>query len=459
MVRVQQVGLAERQGSDQVSNSTGEHALAVFWRQQENPNEFESFVLHVRNNEQYLQWETAITKLMIADQERREMRERDRLSSGGMGSMSSGIGRRHISTASNFAATPASEGPSSLAGGYFERDAAGWDDDVGTPNTSASSTPYLSRRTLSQSGAPRGPDRYSNLSSRSSHDDPNGMLMAQWRSQQGFAAVPPMPVRTMSDASTFTEASFGNPSGLPRAGLGRGGVQTKLGRIMSEDLHSPSLASMPEVNEAGQEVLRNVPAEHGNARYGAAGGPGRLSNGANLAPSQPPNLRMRSASTPNVYQLPLMQPGQHTPPTPSPYGTSPQGYRLPTESEHSYNDPRYPDEAVHYGPDGSRIIDSRYNPSKSSLGTTEFDMKRSSNRSSRSTEVSDGSYSPKTPHEGLVPDSARIASSLGNSGDVSQIFGKQNVIVKVHVHSPNVSSSLMRAFCDLMLMVTFRLRF
>jgi cell division control protein 24 len=389
----------------------------VYWRQQENPNEFESFVLHVKNAEQYNQWEAALTKLMAADQKRREMRDKDR--------HSLGTSRRHISAATNFAATPASEGPSTgpLNGSYFERDlgSAGWDDDGGTPSTSASSTPYLSRRTLSQSGVPRPPDRYSNMSARSSNDDPNGLLMAQWRSQQSAAPMPPIPMRNSSEASVATEASFGNPSSLPRSSLGRGGLPTRIARVMSDDSHGPALAATPETYEAGQEILRSNGGETNGSRYtnGAAGA--RPMHGVYPSASQSPSLRMRSASSPNVYQLPKIGGDGHNPQTSPMHSGSPLGiYDSRTVTPHDYGDP-----AAQYANDGHRGSDPRF---------------KSSNRGSGSTEGSDASsHSPKTPFDGQVPDSAKIASGTftGSSTDVSH-YSKQNVIIKVL--SPNVSS-------------------
>ena len=401
---------------------SGEYALSVYWRQQENPNEFESFVLHVKNSEQYTQWEAAITKLMAADQKRREMRDIDRHSS-------LGANRRHISSATNFAATPASDGPSTgpLSGGYFERDTvmAGWDDDGGTPSTSASSTPYLSRRTLSQSGMARPPDRYSNLSARSSNDDPNGLLMAQWRSQQNATPMPPIPMRNSSDASIVTEASFGNPSSLPRSSLGRGGLPTRIARVMSDDSHGPALATTPETSEAGQEILRSNGADTPNSRYTNGGIGGRSSNGFYPPPSQTPSLRMRSASSPNVYQLPKIGSDASNPQTSPMHSASPLGVydARNNVTAHDYGDP-----GAHYVSDGHQGSDPR------------FKSPKASNRGSGSTEGSDASsHSPKTPFDGQVPDSAKIASGhfTGSSTDMSQPY-KQNVIIKVL--SPNVSA-------------------
>lgn len=408
----------------------GDYALAVYWRQQENPNEFESFILHVKNSEQYTQWEAAINKLMIADRHRREMRDRDR--------HSTGTGRRYISPASNFAATPAIDTymGSANGGGYFERDtgSAGWDEEVGTPSTSASSTPYAARRTLSGSGPSNGtrpPDRYSNMSARSSHDDPNGLLMAQWKSsQQGGSAgmVPPMPYRNASDASVATEASFGNPSGLPRGSLGRS-IQTKMGRVLSDDSYGSELASTPEMSEAGQEILQTIKP---NSRYASGIGLSRLSNGNGMSNPQAPSLRMRSASTPNVYQVPRPEnEAQQVTPTHSPIKSSAYPTRaLAAPTYDSHNDPM--------NREASRTMDRRY-PSKPSVATNNehHDFKRSSARSSRSTEMSEtSSHSPKTPFDGHLPDSAKIAT--GMYGDVY----KQNVIVKVS--SPNVSCSSTR---------------
>lgn len=402
----------------------------MYWRQQENPNEYESFVLHVKNSEQYNKWEAAITKLMAADQKRRETRDKERHSS-------VGVNRRHISAATNFAATPASEGPSTgpLSGGYFERDlaSAGWDDDGGTPSTSASSTPYMSRRTLSQSAVTRPPDRYSNPSARSSNDDPNGLLMAQWRSQQNTAPMPPIPIRNSSDASIATEASFGNPSSLPRSSLGRGGLPTRIARVMSDDSHGPALATTPETSEAGQEILRSNGTDSHNTRHmngGMSAGGRPPMNGVFPSAAQSPSLRMRSASSPNVYQLPKIGGEGHTPHASPLHSASPLGVY---DSRNNVTSHDYGDVDAHYTNGGHRGSDPR------------FKSPKASNRGSGSTEGSDASsHSPKTPYDGHVPDSAKIASGTftGSSTDISQPY-KQNVIIKVL--SPNVGVSTDRS--------------
>jgi cell division control protein 24 len=425
----------------------GEYALAVYWRQQENPNEFESFVLHVKNSEQYAQWETAITKLMVADQKRREMRDKDR--------HSSTTSRRHISAATNFLATPASEGPMTgplSAGGYFERELGsnGWDEDGGTPSTSANSTPYMSRRTLSNSGMSRAPDRYSNtvLSARSSQDDSNGMLQAQWRSQQGAVPVPPVPYRNSSDASIVTEASFGNPSSLPRSSLGRGGIPPRMARVMSDDSHGPALPATPEMHESGQEVLRNAGTESGSSRHINGAVSARLSNGSHSSAAQSPSLRMRSASSPNVYQLPRINGEVGGSGSPAVNSASPLGTHEPrTVNAYDYGDPN----------ESRRGADNHQAPAKPWLTSAEYGggFKSSSNRGSGSTEGSDASsHSPKTPFEGQVPDSAKIASGMftGSSTDVAHAY--KNVIVKVI--SPNVSLKLSEALflpCQLMFLL------
>jgi len=436
MVSLPGQALLRSNGIDVSMAMTGEYALAVFWRQQENPNEYESFVLHVKNSEQYAQWEAAITKLMVADQKRRETREKDR--------HNSTTSRRHISAATNFLATPASDGPmtgSLSAGGYFERELGsnGWDEDGGTPSTSANSTPYMSRRTLSNSGMPRPADRYPNtvMSARSSHDDSTGTLQAQWKSQQGPIPVPPVPYRNSSDASIVTEASFGNPSSLPRSSLGRGGIPPRMARVMSDDSHGPALATTPEMHESGQEVLRNAGAESiSSSRHANGAVSARLSNGNHSSASQSPSLRMRSASSPNVYQLPRINGDAGGSGSPAVNSASPLG----THEPRTVNAYDYAEQS-----ENRRGPDHHQAPAKPWLTSAEYggDFKSSSNRGSGSTEGSDASsHSPKTPFEGQVPDSAKIASGMftGSSTDVTHAY--KNVIVKVI--SPNVSLRILR---------------
>lgn len=280
-------------------SKNGVYTLKIFWRQQENPMEFEHFVLHVKNSEQLQKWEAEISKLMEADASRRAERERRQ--------------RQYISPTSNFAVTPAAE---QVMQGHTElrRGSNNWEEE-GTPSTTVSNK---SMRTS---------DRYSGHSMRNSTEDT--ILVSQLRYQQGMGVgAPPIPMQRMHSTQSLD----------PR---------TKVIRGTSDDSYGPALNI-----EDPQEILRSTSTQGNAAFY-----------------QQAPALRMRSASSPNVYGSGSVQ-------------------MQPTSSSSTWES-----QANQY---------NQYNPSKVSLAAqsdavvSEFGFKRSSN-SSNATEVSEGS-TPETPY-------------------------------------------------------------
>lgn len=325
-------------------SKNGDYALRVFWRSQENPMEFEHFVLHVKNSEQLAKWESKITSLMRADQSRREQRERERR------------GRNYVSPASNFPITPANEqgpyGENELRRGSSTSTA--WDEE-GTPSTTASSHRPI-----------RASERYSSHSIRNSTDDQH-VLPSHLRYQQ-VVGVPPVPMQRLQSTQSLEPTR-------------------KAHRGMSDDTYGPSLASSSTDDQ--QEFLRSVAAEGGR--------------GVNY---QSPALRMRSASSPNVYGVGAVD-SQPSPASSTVNGGG--GVGGWTSQSQTYAD---------------------YNPSKVSLAAhsdgphSDFGFKRSSN-SSNATDVSEAS-TPDTPYEGAV-----LAAALPS---LAEHVTTENVIVKVRYY-------------------------
>jgi len=157
-----------------------------------------------------------------------------------------------------------------------------------TPSMGSSATyvsqsygPSSGRRVQSQQAPPA--DRQAELRARAMTEDQFGPSMTQWRSQQ----PPPLPrlASAMSALSTGSEASFG--VGPPRSG--RQISQSRLGRAEEIEEESPTEAA------SGYNYPRYAPAR------GMARAP---SHGVGPTVPHPPPLRSRSASSPNVYQVP-----------------------------------------------------------------------------------------------------------------------------------------------------------
>jgi hypothetical protein len=391
----------------------------VYWRQQEDPNEYENFVLHLKNSEQFQKWQTEITKLMKADQERREQRQREALSKDRQVRASAASRMQYPSY---FPMTPASDfvGQSAAtSGGFFtEEDARRLpelglqDDHTGLPS-GYSSPPFNmngSRRTHSQQGLPRASDRYSQNSMRSTSGDHNN-VMSQWRSQTGSPSVPPMP-RKMSELSVVTEASFSNSHAAHRAKLSLGKFAT-----VGDEQQGSTLSPTPETEDSMANPVSSL----------RGPGAGMFRNVSTTAPSVPnpqmlSSLRMRSASSPQVFQSPTVSDAFYPPqPPPQMTGAPPPP---PPHSSGSWSS------SVPYPSADSGV--RAFHPSKIALIAPDFDPKRSSS-SSFSSQPSDDSRPPDTPYSGHVKE-----LRSGDSGESLPAFSHM-VIVKVH--SERVSSS------------------
>lgn len=386
------------------------------------PAGLDSFVLIGRSEEQVGKWNDKIHELVrvqAAARQERNANERRQSPS------------HYVSPSSQFAPiTPAVERPPNGGFNYYQPEDR-WDLDEAfsrsgrsTPSGSGSgpypmaAIPMGARRTQSTQGLP--PDRQAEiLRARAYTEDQNGPNMQQWRNQQpssSMPAMPPMP-RLMSASSTASEASFGNPSGVRP--LKSQMSQARLGRANEESDESPQASYPSHYSSGGSDgTVRGPP-----SRLGMRAEMSRTpSQGMTPTIQQPsPPLRMRSASSPNVYQMP--QVGSSLPPVPA-GRMSPQ----------TWND-GYPQ-------------DTSFNPSKSTLGTSSSTnsssayLKRAS-AGSNATELSEASsHSPVTPYSnGVVNGSAPV--SRQGSGDSGR-----GALMMCKVHFINVSHSFPQAGSD-----------
>jgi hypothetical protein len=379
----------------------------VYWRQQEDPNEFENFVLHLKNSEQFQKWHTEISKLMKADQDRREQRQREAESKD---RQVRGSAASRMQYPSYFPMTPASElvGHSANSnGGFFDDDSRGMQE--GTPSGNGySSPPYNGngpRRTHSQQGVSWASERHSENSMRSASGDHNSSL-AQWRNHTSSPSAPPMP-RKMSELSVVTEASFGNPHHVHRSKLSLGKFATT-----ADDQHGSMLASTPE-NEMASDMH-----QVSSMRPNGVANAGTFRHVSSTAPSVPhpqmlSALRMRSASSPQVFQSPAVSDAFY----PHQQALQSTASQASAASSGSWT-PGVPYPSADPGV-------RAFHPSKISLAAPDFDPKRSSS-SSFSSQPSDDSRPPDTPYSGQGRELRG-----GDSGESLPAFSRM-VIVKVH---------------------------
>lgn len=397
--------------------STGDYALAVYWRQQEDPNEFENFVLHLKNSEQFQKWHTEISKLMKADHDRREQRQREAESKD---RQIRGSAATRIQYPSYFPMTPASDLVTQSAtpgGGFFTEDDARGVHDASLNGGGYSSPPLNaggSRRTHSQQAVQWASDRHSETSMRSASGDHHGSS-AQWRNNSSSPSAPPMP-RKMSELSVVTEASFGNPHAVHRSKLSLSKFST------SGDDQPAMLAPTPE-NETTSDTY------HSNSmRSNGVPNAGMFRHVSSTAPSVPhpqmlSALRMRSASSPQVYQTSTVSDA---------FYPQQQGLQSATQQTSAASSGSWTP-GVPYPSADSGV--RAFHPSKISLAAPDFEPKRSSS-SSFSSQPSDDSRPPDTPYSGQGRELRG-----GDSGESLPAFSRM-VIVKVH--SDRVSVRLAR---------------
>lgn len=353
---------------------------------------------------------------MKADHDRREQRQREAES---RDRQIRGSAASRMQYPSYFPMTPASDLVTQSAtsgGGFFTEDDARRVHDASLNGGGYSSPPLNaggSRRTHSQQGVQWASDRHSETSMRSASGDHHGSL-AQWRNNSSPSA-PPMP-RKMSELSVVTEASFGNPHAVHRSKLSLGKFST------SGDDQPAMLAPTPE-NETTSDTY------HLNSmRSNGVPNAGMFRHVSSTAPSVPhpqmlSALRMRSASSPQVYQTSTVSDA---------FYPQQQGLQSATQQTSAASSGSWTPGAPY--PSAESGVRA-FHPSKISLAAPDFDPKRSSS-SSFSSQPSDDSRPPDTPYSGQ----GRELRS-GDSGESLPAFNRM-VIVKVH--SDRVSARLAR---------------
>ncbi|WVQ67107.1 uncharacterized protein L199_005301 [Kwoniella botswanensis] len=286
----------------------------------------DSFIMIGRSEEQMKKWADKVTELATAERKKQEANRNSR------SAMSSGMysGSEKTYQHSSFAPpTPSAEKPPfafppPLPGQGSQFPSAEDDDQDGlisgrtTPSLSnhghaqGNTSPYTSvhpttgRRVQSQQSMPAA--MQAEFRARALTEDQYGPSMTQWRSQQQ-PMPPPLPRLTsaMSTLSTASEASFG-----PGVGSGsRYYPHPAMSRTMS--------GAGSRILQRADEAEEDSPTEQREAfnRYGPARGMARApSHGVAPTVPYPPQLRNRSASSPNVYQQPQMAPNSALPPLP-----------------------------------------------------------------------------------------------------------------------------------------------
>lgn len=260
------------------------------------------------------------------------------------------------------------------------------------------------RRVQSQQAAPVS---RAELRARAMTEDQFGPSMTQWRSQQ----PPPLPrmgsgMSAMSTMSAASEASFGQAPPTSARGL-RQMSSSRLGRSEEVDEDSPTETSY---------------SQSGYSRFAPSRGMTRTPS-QGIQPSvpypHPPPLRMRSASSPNVYQEPKVM-AAPLPPIPN------SAWEEQSPKSQAMAPPSIAASSSTTLVGGTAYFTKRISGSMSGGG------KRSSGES-HSTETSDSSQqSPATPY-GNVPGSVPSVSRQSSQDAVSGLpsMGTGNMLVKV----------------------------
>ncbi|KAM0747778.1 hypothetical protein T439DRAFT_292360 [Meredithblackwellia eburnea MCA 4105] len=326
------------------SRLPGQYLLEVRWR---GDVAEEAFTIKCRTEELLKQWQRMIMKAVEeAPQNRRRTHH-----------LSSRQSNRGInSPLSQFPGTPLSEaGPSSAASihshyseasGYspyppsqanmaqpsYPPNSNGFDDE----DADGYDIPESGRSTPSNLGSRRGPttrslppgekeDRSSSSRPRAQTEDSSSAVINQWRNQTPTGDYPPVP-RGASHSSQASESHSLRSSASSRQLRGKqsqewaGNSQGSNGTYSSGHTASPgpSYARLPTSHVHGQEEEMNTPR------------PGGLARGTSLANThhhqqqqgypQPPPMRNRSASSPNIYQVSPNPNGTHSDEWNNPYG-------------------------------------------------------------------------------------------------------------------------------------------
>ncbi|WRT70284.1 uncharacterized protein IL334_007282 [Kwoniella shivajii] len=382
----------------------------------------DSFIMIGRTEDQMKKWADKVMELATAERKIQEANRNSRTA------MSSGrySGSEKAYPYSSFAPpTPGTEKPPfafppPLPGQASQFGSADDDDEDGlrsgrtTPSMSqhghGNMTPYTTvhpttgRRVQSQQSMPAA--LQAEFRARAMTEDQFGPSMTQWRNQQQ-PMPPPLPrlASAMSTLSTASEASFGG--GMPGSASGsRTHPYAQAHPSMSRTMSGAGSRILQRADETEEES----PIEQRDAfnRYGPSRGMARApSHGiSSTTVPYPPQLRNRSASSPNVYQQPQIPPSQQLPPLPN------QGYN---------------ENGIAMSSSSTLVGGTAYFTKRISTG------KRSSggSHSTETSETTSDQQSPATPY-GSVPGDPRGATPVSrqNSSDVVNA-GASSVLIKL----------------------------
>ncbi|WWC91638.1 uncharacterized protein L201_006584 [Kwoniella dendrophila CBS 6074] len=397
----------------------------------------DSFIMIGRTEDQMKKWADKVTELSLAERKRQEANRNSR------SAMSTGrySGSEKAYQHSSFAPpTPSAEKPPftfppPLPGQASHFASAEDEDEDGlisgrtTPSMSnhghgqGNTSPYTSvhpttgRRVQSQQSMPAA--MQAEFRARALTEDQFGPSMTQWRNQQQ-PMPPPLPrlASAMSAMSTASEASFG--PGLNSASSARSYGLPPMSRTSSAVTGSRILS------RADEEEEQDSPVEQREAfnRFGPARGMARTpSHGIVGGPSvpYPPQLRNRSASSPNVYQQPKFAGSlNHELPPPPPLPAVQSGgspYQPPSQP--------WMDSQLSMSSSSTLVGGTAYFTKRMSAGTNN---KRSSSEShsTETSETTSDQQSPATPYGSIPPNGDHHQMIKGitpvvsrqNSGDV-----------------------------------------
>jgi cell division control protein 24 len=380
----------------------------------------DSFVMIGKSEDQVKRWAEKVMELATAERKRQEEHRLERSRQNGRYS-----GSERLHQQSSFAPpTPATDQPAFYwpVGQVLDDDdesASGFRSGRTTPSIGSSAT-YISlpqsRRVQSQQAMPA--DRQAELRARAMTEDQFGPSMTQWRSQQPMPPPLPRLASAMSARSATSEASFGGPRS------GRLNSGSRLGRYDEVDEENP-MDHREEYN-----------------RYGPPRGMSRAPS-QGIPPTIPyphaPSLRNRSASSPNVYQIPKVS---TAPPLP-------QSAPWQSASTETFSPPPHTlamsSSSTLVGSGGTAYFNKRMSGSGG---------KRSSGES-HSTETSETSsqQSPATPY-GTIPGDPRGPTPVSRQNSHDAV---QGMTVLIKVRCGEVSAMLLVAIVEADLMSSIHL--
>ncbi|WVW86111.1 hypothetical protein I302_108151 [Kwoniella bestiolae CBS 10118] len=381
----------------------------------------DSFIMIGRTEDQMKKWADKVMELANAERKKQEANRNSRsaISSGRHSGSEKAYQHSSFAPPTPSAEKPPFAFPPPLPGQGSQFPSAEDDDEDGlisgrtTPSISnhghgqGNTSPYTSvhpttgRRVQSQQSMPAA--MQAEFRARALTEDQFGPSMTQWRNQQQ-PIPPPLPRLTsaMSTLSTASEASFG-----PGVGSGARHIHPAMSRTMS--------GAGSRILQRADETEEDSPTEQREAfnRYGPARGMARApSHGVAPSVPYPPQLRNRSASSPNVYQQPKVGPNQPLPPLP------PNAYQQQQQSWNTAMDPQ-----LSMSSSSTLVGGTAYFTKRMSAGG-----KRSSgeSHSTETSETTSDQQSPATPY-GSVPGAP---VSRQNSSDVVGA-GSSSVLIKL----------------------------